>query len=113
MHSCTFDNILVYLARSQFGEKGERAGTGPRLRSGSGPSGVKCSESEPSNGGLFLSDDRPLMALPDGCNDSQPSLLELFDLRQQSKEAKLNCCCSHFYSDLSPGDVSHVVIFEE
>lgn len=73
--------ILVYLARSQFEEKGERAGKGPRLRSGSGPSGVKCSESEPFNGGLFLwSDDRPLVVLPVGCNDSQPSLLELLDL---------------------------------
>lgn len=67
------------LARSQFEEKMERAGTGPRLRSGSGPSGVKCSESEPSKGGLFLwSDDRPFVVFPDGCN--QPSLLELFDL---------------------------------
>lgn len=66
-------SLMLGLARSQFEEKGERAGTGPRLRSGSGPSGVKCSESEPSNGGLLLwSDDRPLVILP--------SLLELLDL---------------------------------
>lgn len=54
--------IVVYLARSQFEENGERVGAGTWQRSGSVPSGFKCSESEPSSGGLFLwSDDRPLV----------------------------------------------------
>lgn len=76
--------VLAYLARSQFGEKRERAGTVQRLRSGSSPSGVNCSESEPSNCGLFLwSDDRPLVILPDG----RPSLLELLDLWKHRKKS--------------------------
>ena len=59
-------SVVVYL---------ERAGTG--LRSGSGSSGLKCSESELSDGGLLLrSDDTPLVILP--------SLLQLLDLRQHT-----------------------------
>lgn len=72
---------LVYLTRSQTAENGERGGAGPWLRSGLSPSGVKCSESEPSSDGLPPWSDRPLGVFPEGCSSSQPSLLLLLDLR--------------------------------
>lgn len=81
--------FFLYLAGSQFEEKGERAGRGPRPSSESGPSGVKCSQSEPpSRGGLLRSSGSPLGVFPIGFNDGHASLFILLELREKIKGEK-------------------------
>lgn len=83
------DLPFLYLAGSQFEEKGERAGRGPRPSSESGPSGVKCSQSEPpSRGGLLRSSGSPLDIFPMGCNDGHASLLILLELWNKTQREK-------------------------